>query len=93
MESVVATFQHAKREIDFGGSAEFQRRERLDVRLARTAGFQPAVSPIFNRLSVAFSERVQGNSLQQVENLRYSRLKTCGTSAPRRSGRSNAQIG
>ena len=41
---------------------------------ARSAGFQPAVSPNFIR------QTVRGRRDPQIENLRYSRLKTCATS-------------
>ena len=45
----------------------------------RSAGFQPAVSPISNRQSVAITVAPDSSAHPQAGSLRYSRLETCAT--------------
>ena len=58
---------------DCGDRDKSQTFERDSDAKARSAGFQPAVAPNFIR------QTVRGRSDPQIENLRYSRLKTCAT--------------
>ena len=48
-------------------------------RFSRSAGFQPAVSPISNR-QIVVKRIVEGSDDPQAGSLRYSRLETCATS-------------
>jgi len=52
-------------------------------RTRRSAGFQPAVSPISNRQGSFFRGCEQSLTLCRLEALRYSRLETCATRNPR----------
>jgi hypothetical protein len=57
---------------------EFSTTVNRTSRIRRSAGFQPAVSPISNRQGV-FSGRCSLNSgVCRLEALRYSRLETLG---------------